>query len=248
MSSRELARLGLFLCAGIFADACGRTGLDLGGPEDVPVTTGAAGNATATGAAGAASEGAAGASAGTGEAGAPGTTGAAGATTTTGTAGATMTGAAGAMTGTAGAPAMTGAAGSTVAPGPMGIPCGAQACVSGTQTCCARLQNGVPSATCIAVTDSCQGGASFACSSTAECGGGAVCCVSARSLATSCEQPVACLLSPGVILCNSDADCPGLVGNCCGQGNLKICRARACGGRPGMGGGGPGMGGGRPGG
>jgi len=240
-SMRGLACLGLFLCASVFADACGRTGLDLGGPDDVPVTTGGAGMASATGAAGAASQGAAGASVGIGEAGAPGTTGAAGTTATTGTAGATMTGAAGAtMTGSAGAPAMTGAAGSTVPPGPTVIPCGAQTCASGKQTCCARLQNGIPSATCIAVTDSCEGGASFACSSTAECGGGSVCCVSARSLSTSCEQPVACLLSPGVILCNSDADCPGLVGNCCGQGNLKICRARACGGRPGMGGSGPG--------
>src|SRR6266404_6650989 len=120
-SMRGLARLGLLLCAGIFADACGRTGLDLGGPEDVPVTTGAAGHALATGAAGAALEGAAGASAGIGEAGAPGTTGAAGTTATTGAAGA----------------AMTGAAGATAVPTPMRIPCGAESCTFGTQICCA---------------------------------------------------------------------------------------------------------------
>jgi predicted outer membrane repeat protein len=232
-SMRGLAGLGLLLCAGIFADACGRTGLDLGGPEDVPVTTGAAGHATATGAAGAASEGAAGASAGPGEAGAPGTTGAAGSTTTAGAAGATMTGA-------AGGPGMTGAAGATAVPPPMRIPCGAETCTFGTQTCCARLQNGAPTASCIAATDSCQGGLSFSCSNTAECGGGAVCCVSTRSLSTTCEQPVACVLSPGIILCNSDADCPGLLGNCCGGGNMKICGPRACNGGRGMGGGRPG--------
>ena len=223
-SMRGLARLGLLLCAGIFADACGRTGLDLGGPEDVPVTTGAAGHALATGAAGAALEGAAGASAGIGEAGAPGTTGAAGTTATTGAAGA----------------AMTGAAGATAVPTPMRIPCGAESCTFGTQICCARLQNGAPMATCIAATDSCQGGLSVSCSNTAECGDGAVCCVSTRSLSTTCEQPVACVLSPGIILCNSDADCPRLLGNCCGRGNMKICGPRACSGRGGMGGGRPG--------
>jgi hypothetical protein len=233
-SMRGLASLGLFLCAGIFADACGRTGLDLGGPEDVPVTTGAAGHAAATGAAGAALEGAAGATAGIGEPGAPGTAGAAGTIATTGTAGATMTGA-------AGAPAMTGVAGAPAMPPPMRIPCGAETCTFGTQTCCARLQNGAPMATCIAATDSCQGGLSFSCSSTAECGGGAVCCVSTRSLSTTCEQPVACVLSPGIILCDSDADCPGLIGNCCGRGNMKFC-ARACNGGRGMGGGRPGGG------
>ena len=188
------------------------------------MTTGAAGHGTATGAAGAASEGAAGASVGIGEAGAPATTGAAGTTTTTGAAGATMTGA-------AGAPAV---------PTPMRIPCGAESCTFGTQTCCARLQNGAPTASCIAATDSCQGGLSFSCSNTAECGGGAVCCVSTRSLSTTCEQPVACVLSPGIILCNSDADCPGLLGNCCGGGNMKICGPRACNGGRGMGGGRPG--------
>jgi hypothetical protein len=254
MTMHRLAYLGLLLCAGAFA--CGRTELDLGATDTLPVTTGTAGATTPTGAAGSSVTGAAGATSGT--AGATSTpSGQAGATS--GTAGASST-----PTGQAGAPGMTGAAGGIVNPGgpnmpttgPL-IPCGTELCQPIMQACCVRAQNGVPSATCIAATETCDGGASFSCSNTPQCGGGGVCCVSAQTLSTTCEAPAACLLSPGVILCGSDADCPALLGNCCGQGNLKICRLRACaggggagpgGGGPGPGGGGRGNGGGRPGG
>jgi hypothetical protein len=247
MTMHRLARLGLLLCAGAFASACGRTELDLGGTDTLPVTTGAAGARAGT--AGTTS-GAAGAISGTAGA----TSGAAGAIS--GTAGATS-GAAGATSGTAGATSGTaGAAGGTVNPGgptmpttgPL-VPCGAELCQPIIQACCVRAQNGVPTATCIAATATCDGGASFSCSNTPQCGGGDVCCVSVQTLSTTCEAPAACLLSPGVILCGSDADCPALLGNCCGQGDLKICRLRACAGGGGAGpggGGGPGMGGGRP--
>jgi hypothetical protein len=263
MTMHRLACLGLLLCAGAFASACGRTELDLGGTDTLPVTTGTAG--ATSGAAGATS-GTAGATSGTagatsGTAGA--TSGAAGAIS--GTAGA-PSGAAGAFSGTAGATSgaagatsgTAGAAGSTVNPGgptmpttgPF-IPCGTELCRPIVQACCVSAQNGVPTATCIGMNEMCAGGASFGCSNTPQCGGGDVCCVSVQTLSTTCEAPAACLLSPGVILCGSDADCPALLGNCCGQGNLKICRLRACAGGGGAGpggGGGPGMGGGRPGG
>jgi hypothetical protein len=241
---QRLACLGLLVCVG--AVACGRTELDLGGPDTLPVTTGAAGSSP-SGAAGAmvTPTGQAGATSGTAGAATQGQGGA-----TPGTAGA-------APTGQAGAPGMTGAAGGVVNPGgpnmpttgPL-IPCGTELCQPIMQACCVRAQNGVPSATCVAATETCDGGASFSCSNTPQCGGGGdVCCVSAQTLSTTCEAPAACLLSPGVILCGSDADCPALIGNCCGQGNLKICRLRACaGGGRGPGGGGPGNGGGRPGG
>jgi hypothetical protein len=50
----------------------------------------------------------------------------------------------------------------------------------------------------------------------------------------------------GVILCEADADCPGLAPHCCGAGNFRICRARACrGGGAGGPGGGNGSGAGR---
>ena len=62
---RVASLLGLLLCTGLFAIACGRTDLDLGPPSDMPVTTGAAGTTgnagtgtVGTGAAGTTSAGA----------------------------------------------------------------------------------------------------------------------------------------------------------------------------------------------
>jgi pilus assembly protein FimV len=220
--------LRLFLCVGLLALACGRSDLDLAPVDNLPVTTGAAGTSGA---------------AGTGTTGAAGTVGTAG---TTGTAG--RTGAAGrmgvaGMTGTAGT---TGAAGMRVMPTgaagmsgpgmpggpgmppPNRIPCGTTTCTAGMQACCVRVQNGMPTAMCIAAGETCDAGASFGCSNTASCGPGAVCCVSTLNLSTTCEAPAACLRTPGIILCGADADCPGLLPNCCGPGNLKTCRVRAC--------------------
>lgn len=243
------------LCAGLLAAACGRTDLDLGPPDNVPVTTGTATGAgtgaagstttgTSTGAAGSVDTGT-----GTGTAGAIGGTGAGGARPT-GVAGSVGgVGSAGAVgtagtTGTAGASA-TGMAGRPGGPPPNQIPCGAETCFAGMQTCCVRPVNGRPTAMCIAVGQTCDMGTSFSCASTASCDPGSVCCVSTTNLSTTCEAPAACLLSPGIILCGADSDCPGLLPNCCGVGNLRFCRARACagGGGPPAGGGGRGAGG-----
>jgi hypothetical protein len=208
------------------------------------VSTGAAGNSS-TGTAGATVTP-------TGQAGA--TVGAAGATTQ-GQGGATLGTAGATQTGQAGAPGITGAAGGIVNPGGPNmpttgpfVPCGVQLCIPGTTVCCVRSQNGVQTLGCIPaaaapMTSLCE--ASFGCSNTAQCGGGSnVCCVSPQTLSTTCEPPAECLLAPGVILCGSDADCPAFIGNCCGQGNLKICTPRAC---AGGGGGGRRNGGGAPG-
>jgi hypothetical protein len=240
MNMRGSAGLRVFLwaglCAGLFAVACGRSELDLAPADELPVTTGAAGSATTTGAAGSATTtGAAGTTTTTGTAGTvgtAGTTGTAGFTTTTGTAG--TTGAAG-TTGVAGA---VGTGGTGPLP-PNEISCGAATCFAGMQACCVRPVNGRPTPMCIPADETCDMGVSIGCVSTAACGPGAVCCVSATTLSTTCEEPAACLLSPGIILCSADADCPGLLPNCCGIGALGVCRARACGGNGGGAGGPP---------
>jgi hypothetical protein len=133
--------------------------------------------------------------------------------------------------GAAGRPGMTGAAGMPMMPPPPPpnrIPCGTETCTAGMQTCCVRVQNGMPTAMCIAAGETCDTGTSFACANTASCGPGAVCCVSTQNLSTTCQAPGACLLSPGIILCGADTDCPNLLPNCCGPGNLKICGLRTC--------------------
>jgi hypothetical protein len=215
--SRPVGCLAFLLCAGAVVVNCGRSDLDLGAVGNTPVTTGAAGD-----------DGAAG-TINVSPAGAAGTRGAAGTA-------AIMTGAAGAMAhptgaaGTIGMPTPTGAAGTGVPVGPAPIPCGTSACMPIGQKCCIEVRNGPPSAMCIDVGATCDSGTSFSCVNTASCGGGAVCCVSTQNLSTTCSSPAACLLSPGLILCSADADCPALLSHCCGPANLKVCTQRACGG------------------
>jgi len=231
----------LFLVGATVAVAsCGRTDLDLGDTSTLPVTTGNAGTAGSAG-----TVGSAGTTGSAGTAGSAGT-GAAGAT---GLAGAGLAGTAGAIgaAGSLGAP--TGEAGATSEPtgsaGAFGgggtLACGGSQCAVGSQTCCVQLRGAQPSAMCLPAGDTCDSGTSFGCANTPSCGAGSVCCVSTQSLSTSCESPAACLLSPGLILCGGDADCPNLLPNCCGRGLLKVCALRACGGAGGPGGpGGPG--------
>jgi hypothetical protein len=243
----------LVLCAaGALAVACGRSELDFGETDDLPVSTG---NAGVTGAAG--SVGAAGVSGAAGVVGTAGTNGHAG---STGAAGHPMTGAAGATTGAAGVVGtagtngragstgaagrpMTGAAGMSMPPPPpppppMPVPCGGATCTPGKETCCFRPGAG---AACLPVGEMCGGGASVGCLDTPSCGPGAVCCVSLQALGTTCAQPAQCLTSAGLILCSTDMDCPGALSHCCGGGGFRVCRAMACGGG-GMGGPGPGGG------
>jgi len=256
-----------FLYTGLLAVACGRSGLDLGPPSDIPIVTGAAGTVASTGTGGdvgaaggaatgpgmgaggdvapAGTTGSGGTGVGTGAAGA-GVTGFAGGTGAAGAGGAFAAGgAAGTAKGLAGAgglPGGTGSAGATGAAGaaapPPGIPCGNGLCVAGAQTCCIQLVNGAPRPSCIGAGEACDMGVSIGCSSTAQCGGGGdVCCATAAMLSTSCQAPAMCLASTGVVLCGADADCPGALPNCCTVGTLGVCRARACS-RGGRGGGG----------
>jgi hypothetical protein len=236
----------LLLCLVVTVVACGRSELDLGGVDNLPANTGEAGGsgtATTTGTAGV--TGAAGAAGVTGVAGTTGSAGHPGAAGTTGAAGVTGSagrpGAAG-TTGAAGRPGGgPGGTGGAPPPPPTPIPCGNTTCTPGTQTCCIRFQNGAAGASCIGAHDTCQAGTTIGCIDTPSCGPGSICCLSTQMLSTNCNRPAACLLSPGLILCSADSECPGLLPHCCGIGNLRICRAQACGGGgPGPGGGGGG--------
>jgi hypothetical protein len=240
---RLLFLFALSLSLGALGVACGRQDLDFADPNGLPVTTGNGGS-------GAGQSGSTGRAGGTGTAGSPGVAGTPGHAGATGAAGATATGGhsgvAGATgtagtSGTAGTPGIAGNPGTAGAPMPPPppppgrVPCGMSGCAVGVQKCCLDFQT--QAQTCIGVNESCSTGASLGCVNTASCGAGAVCCVSTtQSLSTTCQTPLACATSPGLILCSNDGDCPRALGNCCGIGNLRVCRARAC--RGGGGGGG----------
>jgi hypothetical protein len=157
----------------------------------------------------------------------PASTGGAG---TTGTAGTTGRGTAG-TTGAAGrgAAGTTGAAGTRGAP-PAPIPCGATSCTAGAQKCCVDVMVGPMGGKCVPAAQSCGTSASIACFDPTSCGGGVnVCCVGTSAPpSTSCENVAACLTKPGLIICNSDADCPAVVRNCCGVPGLKLCGPQPC--------------------
>src|SRR6185503_3867082 len=144
------------------AFSCGRSELDWGDVDSVPVGTGTAGargpddvgQGGTTGAAG--RQGSAGTTGAAGRQGSAGTTGAAGRQGSAGT-----TGAAGRQ-GSAGTPGAAGRGGL-----PPVVPCGATACTPGMQTCCIRPQIG---AMCIAVGQTCEAGATIGCLTTPSCG------------------------------------------------------------------------------
>src|SRR6185503_19560863 len=168
------------------AFSCGRSELDWGDVDSVPVGTGTAGargpddvgQGGTTGAAG--RQGSAGTTGAAGRQGSAGTTGAAGRQGSAGTTGAAgrqgsagTTGAAGRQ-GSAGTTGGAGRQGSAGTPGAAGrgglppvVPCGATACTPGMQTCCIRPQIG---AMCIAVGQTCEAGATIGCLTTPSCG------------------------------------------------------------------------------
>jgi len=151
----------------------------------------------------------------TGSAGSAGPTGAAGGS------GGSMNGGAGG--GSSGANGGTGAS-ETATP----IPCGNTGCVSGKQICCVTGDRGGQQS-CISVAATCPAGAaSIACVDNSACGAGQICCELLLTPATACSAPDACVASPGVILCGTDADCPALAPHCCQTRDASICSARAC--------------------
>jgi hypothetical protein len=202
------------LAVGMLVLACGRTELELDDAPSVPVGTGGAGRGTA-GTTGIAGRGAAGTTGVAGR-GAAGTTGIAG------------RGAAG-TTGVAG----RGAAGTTGVAGTGGvslIPCGNNFCFPGMQACCVNVANMSVGGTCIALGTVCGGGGvTVGCVDTPSCGGANVCCVSPQSLSSACNAPASCLGSGGLILCASNAQCPGFLPHCCGGNGLKVCTPQPCG-------------------
>jgi hypothetical protein len=108
------------------------------------------------------------------------------------------------------------------------IPCGDGACTPGTEICCVQRVNHRSRETCISAKTSCESGASIACIASSSCGAGQVCCESLLVSATMCLAPQSCLTEPGVILCGTNADCPGLAPHCCQTEGTGICAAQAC--------------------
>jgi hypothetical protein len=224
-------RVAVALSAAALALACGRTELDWAGSDNVPAATGVAGAGEVTGAAGAGAPGVAGAPGIAGAPGAAGRSGGAGAAGTTGAAGRSGGAGRGGTAGTTGAAGRTGTAGTG---GTTPVPCGAgAACVPGMQTCCIRLQGAQAGASCIPVGQTCDMGTTIGCLDSASCGSGNVCCVS-QMLSTSCSRPATCLVSAGLILCRSDADCQSPMLHCCGNA-LRICTPQPCNGMGGRG-------------
>jgi len=121
-----------------------------------------------------------------------------------------------------------GAGNSARPPTAMAIPCGDSACTPGAQICCLQRGRRRDSATCIDANASCDSGASIGCLTAASCGAGQVCCESLLAAATMCVAPGDCFTEPGIILCQSSADCPPSASHCCDAEGSGVCAAQRC--------------------
>jgi hypothetical protein len=144
---------------------------------------------------------------------------------TTGSAGSggEATGQAGASGGASG-----GLSGSAGTPSLQPIPCGNGSCTAGTQICCVQQGRRNQTETCISAGAPCDSGASVGCISGGSCGAGQVCCESLLTPATMCVTAQACVVEPGLILCDVNADCPSTAPHCCQTDGPGVCAAQAC--------------------
>jgi hypothetical protein len=111
---------------------------------------------------------------------------------------------------------------------PTPIPCGPASCTPRTQTCCIQRTNGRRQATCVASAAACASGVTIACVDSSACAAGQVCCESVLGATTACSDPEPCALSPGLILCSGDTDCPTFAPHCCQTDGGGICAAMTC--------------------
>jgi hypothetical protein len=124
-------------------------------------------------------------------------------------------------------------------PAPTTIPCGNAECVSGKQICCLAGEGHRRRDACVAIGESCPtDSASIACLDRSACGPAEFCCAPLFGNATMCAAPETCVRSPGVIVCASDADCPGIASHCCHVMGADVCSAQPCPTRTGDNGGG----------
>jgi hypothetical protein len=104
--------------------------------------------------------------------------------------------------------------------GSSGIPCGAVTCDSTSQECCFGHAGG----SCIPKGGACDGGITLTCSGPEDCPvAGDVCCAEASSggAGASCTTEAAC---HGLILCQTDEDCPDMERCEMVLEGYKICR------------------------
>ena len=141
--------------------------------------------------------------------------------TGTGTAGNGGTG-----SGAGGAPGVP--PGASTPPSLTPIPCGDTVCKPGIQICCVQRSRRQQTETCIGANASCDSGASIGCVGSGSCGAGTICCESLLSPMTMCVTAQACVVEPGVILCDVSSDCPASAPHCCQTEGTGICAAQAC--------------------
>jgi hypothetical protein len=115
------------------------------------------------------------------------------------------------------------------AAGPTAIPCGNAECVSGKQICCLSMGRRRRDDVCVDAGASCPAdAASIACVDRSACGAADFCCAPLFGTATMCAAAETCVRSPGVIVCASAADCPGIASHCCHLMGADVCSAQPC--------------------